>query len=126
MPRRPLAVAFAVIGLIVAVAAAPAPAAPKNADAAACSSPTLTGPSAVSAGDTYAIDGCGFAPGSLVPIEVTESGGCCIAYNLLADASGRFTVTRSATSAGYYRVRASGQRRNGRWIVLAEWSFSAS
>jgi hypothetical protein len=86
----------------------------------------LTGPGAVSVGASYTIEGCGFAPGSLVPLEVTEGGGCCIAYNLLADAFGRFTVTRSANSAGYYRVRAAGQRRNGRWVVVAEWSFNAS
>jgi hypothetical protein len=126
MPRRALAVLFAVVGLIVAVAAASAAAASPRASVGACTSPTLTGPVAVSAGQTYTIKGCGFRAGSLVPLEITESGGCCIAYNVATDASGRLTVTRSANGAGYYRVRASGQRRNGRWIVMAEWAFNAS
>jgi hypothetical protein len=126
MPRRALAVLFAVVGLIAAVAAAPAPAAPPHASVGACSSPTLTGPGAVSAGVTYTIEGCGFGAGSLVPLEFTEGGGCCIAYNIGADASGRFSVTRTAWSTGYYRVRAAAQRRNGRWVTVAQWSFSAS
>ena len=78
------------------------------------------------AGDSYTVDGCGFEPGSLVPIEVTEGGGCCMAFNVYADESGRFSLTRAANASGYYRVRASGQHRTGRWIVVAEWSTMVS
>lgn len=126
MLRRPLSVLLAVVVLMAAVSAVSASAAPPHADSSACSSPTLSGPGSVSVGNSYTLEGCGFKPNSLVPIEVTESGGCCIAYNVLTDSSGRLTVVRSANSSGYYRVRASGQRRNGRWIVVAEWSAMAS
>jgi hypothetical protein len=91
----------------------------------ACSSPTLTGPAQARVGETYTVNGCGFAPGSLVPLEVTEAGGCCLALNKVADAEGRFSYTSNVWGAGTYRVRALSRRNNGRWRVAATWSFQA-
>src|SRR5262245_54785157 len=126
MLRRSTALVLVLAGLAVIAVVAPSAGARPGAPVSDCSSPTLSGPSSVAVGGSYTVTGCGFTPGSLVPVEVTEGGDCCIAYNVGADSSGRITLTRTAYSAGYYRVRASGQRRNGRWIVVAEWSATAS
>jgi hypothetical protein len=91
-----------------------------------CSTPTLTGPSQARVGDAYTVTGCGFAPGSLVPLEVTEAGGCCLALNRVADSSGAFAFTSTAWGAGTYRVRALVRRNASRWRVAATWSFQAS
>jgi hypothetical protein len=91
----------------------------------ACSTPTLTGPSQAQVGDAYTVTGCGFAPGSLVPLEVTEAGGCCLALNRVADSSGAFTFTSTAWGAGFYRTRALVRRNASRWRVAAAWSFQA-
>jgi hypothetical protein len=92
----------------------------------ACSIPTLTGPTQARVGESYTVTGCGFAPGSLVPLEVTEAGGCCLALNMFADENGTFSFTSTAWGAGLYRVRALTQRNGkGRWRVAATWSFQA-
>ena len=93
--------------------------------AGSCLSPTLTGPSSASVGGTYTVTGCGFKPGSLVPIEVTEAGGCCFATNKVADENGRLSYTGNVWASGTYRVRAS-VRFHTRWRVAAAWSFQAS
>jgi hypothetical protein len=89
-----------------------------------CSSPTLSGPTEARVGQTYTVSGCGFSPGSLVPLEITEASGCCSAVNRFADSAGRFTYSGSVWAAGTYRVRAS-VRRSNRWRVAATWSFQA-
>jgi len=109
--------------LCAAVAAVPAVAAKPSAGTTS-SGPTLTGPATAQVGETYTVDGSGFAPGSLVPLEIAEAGGCCIALNLVADASGRISYTGAVYAAGAYRVRAL-VKRNTRWRVGAEWSFTA-
>lgn len=91
-----------------------------------CSTPTLTGPTQAQVGDSYTVSGCGFAPGSLVPLEITEGGGCCMALNKVADASGALSHTGNVSTAGTYRVRALTRRNNGRWRVVSSWSFQAS
>ena len=124
MLRRSLRFIVLVAALAAAVAAVPAGAAPRSA-ATACSTPTLSGPSSVRVGDAYTVSGCGFAPGSMVGIEVTAAGGCCLALNLAADESGRISYSDTAYAAGSYRVRAV-QRVRNRSRVVAEWSFTAS
>ena len=91
-----------------------------------CSTPTLSGPAQARVGETYTVTGCGFAPGSLVPLEITEAGGCCMALNRVADATGAFSYTGNVWAPGTYRVRALARRNNGRWRVVASWSFQAS
>jgi hypothetical protein len=62
----------------------------------------------------------------VVPLEIAEAGGCCIALNMVADAGGRFSYTGDVWAAGTYRVRASVTRNgSGRWRVAASWSFEA-
>ena len=124
MLRRSLRFILLAAALIAAVAAVPAAAAPRG-DVSACSAPTLSGPSAVRVGDAYTVSGCGFAPGSMVGIEVTAAGGCCLALNVAADSAGRISYSDSAYAAGAYRVRAV-QRVRGRSRVVAQWSFTAS
>jgi hypothetical protein len=92
----------------------------------ACSSPTLSGPTQARVGDSYTVTGCGFAPGSLVPLEITEAGGCCLALNKVADANGALSHTGNVSAAGTYRVRALSRGKNGRWRVTASWSFQAT
>lgn len=92
-----------------------------------CSTPTLTGPTQARVGENYTVTGCGFAPGSIVPLEVTEAGGCCLALQQVADANGTFSHTSYVWGAGLYRVRALVKRKgSGRWRVGAAWSFQAS
>lgn len=87
--------------------------------------PTLTGPTVAHVGETYTVNGSGFAPGSLVPLEIAEADGCCIALNLVADESGKFSYTGDVWASGTYRVRVL-VKRNARWRVAAEWSVVAS
>ena len=124
MLRRSLTSLLMLAALAAAVAAAPAAAGPRT-TAAACSSPTLTGPSSVRVGDGYTVSGCGFAPGSMVGLEVVSGGGCCLAMQVAADDSGRLAYSDTASSPGTYRVRAT-QRVRNRVRVVAEWSFVAS
>jgi hypothetical protein len=91
-----------------------------------CSSPTLSGPTQARVGDSYTVSGCGFAAGSLVPLEITEASGCCMALNKVADAGGALSHTGNVSAAGTYRVRALTKGKNGRWRVAASWSFQAS
>jgi hypothetical protein len=123
---------FAVLVAVLAATLVPAAFAARMVEGSArpnpaptCSSPTLTGPTQARVGETYTVNGCGFAPGSLVPLEVTEAGGCCLALNKVADAEGRFSYTSNVWGAGTYRVRALSRRNNGRWRVAATWSFQA-
>ena len=111
------------VSLAAAVVVAPVAGKPPQAGGA-CSSPTLSGPTDAHVGDAYTIQACGFEPGAMVPIELAEANGCCFAFNMVADATGRFTYTGNAWAAGAYRVRAAAQHRgSGRWVVVAEWSF---
>lgn len=92
-----------------------------------CSTPTLSGPSQARVGENYTLTGCGFAPGQLVPLELTEAGGCCLSANRFADANGAFSYTGFVWGSGTYRARATAQRNGkGRWRVVASWSFQAS
>ena len=68
----------------------------------ACSTPTLTGPTQARVGENYTVTGSGFAPGSIVPLEITEAGGCCLALQHVADAA---EASRTpATSAEQARI----------------------
>ena len=91
----------------------------------AVTGPVLTGPTVVSVGENYTVSGSGFEPGTLVPLEIAEAGGCCIALNMFADGSGNFSYTSYVRAAGAYRVSALVQRNGGRWRVAASWSFDA-
>jgi hypothetical protein len=111
---------MAALGAVVAVA----PATAGKPSGTTSSGPKLTGPAVAYVGETYTIDGTGFAPGSLVPLEIAEANGCCIALNLVADEAGRISYTGEVYAAGAYRTRALAKSRN-RWRVAAEWSFTA-
>jgi hypothetical protein len=87
--------------------------------------PRLTGPAGVHVGENYTVRGSGFEPGSLVPLEIGEADGCCIALNMVADGSGNFAYTGYVRALGAYGVRAFAQRNGGRWRVAATWSFDA-
>jgi hypothetical protein len=77
-------------------------------------------------GDQYTVTGSGFFPGSLVPLEIAEADGCCIALNMVADAYGAFAYTGEVWAPGTYRVRAAVPRNgSGRWRIAASWSFEA-
>src|SRR5262245_62115527 len=83
-----------------------------------CPSPTRTGPALARVGENYTISGCGFAPGSIVPLELTEADGCCLGLQQVADANGRFAQTSYVWGPGLYRTRAM-VKRNNRWRVVA-------
>jgi len=125
MTRRlfPLLLVAAVFA--AAMVAGPAMARKPAASSEACSTPTLSGPASVAVGASYTIDGCGFAPNTMVPIEITAADGCCMAMNMVSDSTGRFTYHGEADRAGGYRIRAA-VLRHDRWVVAAEWSFTAS
>lgn len=120
MRRRHVLTAAMVVALL---AAQPAGAKPSYSYSAG---PALSGPVAAKVGDRYTIVGSGFAPGSLVPLEVAEADGCCIALNMVADTSGSFSYASDVWAPGTYQVRASAPRNgSGRWRVAASWSFEA-
>src|SRR5687768_3639751 len=100
-------------------------AAPAAARSPATVTTALSGPVTARVGDTYTINGAGFSPGTVVPLEIAEANGCCIALNMVADAWGAFAYTGEVYAAGTYRVRAMSQRNGGRWRVAASWSFEA-
>jgi hypothetical protein len=90
------------------------------------SGPALTGPTVAHVGDAYTIDGSGFAPLSLVPLEIAEANGCCMALNMVADEYGRFSYRGDVWAPGTYTVRAWMPRNgNGRWHLAASWTFEA-
>ena len=70
------------------------PAAVSWAKTSSAAGPALTGPSGVQVGETYTVHGSGFAPGSWVPLEITEAGGCCLAVGMVADEDGRVSFFR--------------------------------
>jgi hypothetical protein len=61
----------------------------------------------------------------MVPLEIAEADGCCIALNLVADSLGTFSYSGEVWAPGTYRVRALVPRNGGRWRVAASWSFEA-
>ena len=125
MLKHRLPLMFVLAALTAAAVAAPVSAG-KPSNSVACSTPTLTGPVAPQVGGNYTIEGCGFPPGALVPLEISEADGCCMALNAVADSSGRFSYTSRVWAPGHYRARASTRHRSGnRWVVVAEWSFEA-
>ena len=118
MRRRHLFTAAMVVALLVA---APAGAKPSHS-----AGPALSGPVAATVGDQYTVAGSGFAPGGLVPLEIAEADGCCIALNMVADRYGAFAYTGEVWAPGTYRVRAAVPRKgSGRWRIAASWSFDA-
>ena len=124
MPTRQISLMLVTVALAAAIVATPAAA--DKPSRGPCSGPTLSGPGSGGVGGVYTITGCGFNPGALVPLEVAEADGCCLAQHVIADTSGAFTVSRDVWAPGTYRVRASSQRRGGdRWRTVAEWSFQA-
>ena len=110
----------AATALTGAVATAPVAARPHETTDA-----ILSGPATARVGETYTVSGSGFSPGALVPLEIGEADGCCIALNMIADAWGTFAYTGDVWAPGTYRVRAMTQRNGGRWRVAASWSFEA-
>lgn len=111
-------------GLAIAVAAPPAAGARSNSEP--CSSPTLTGPAAAQVGERYTVSGCGFARWSLVPLNIAEAEGCCMALNMFADEYGRFSYTGDVWAQGTYGVMAWAPRNgSGRWNLAASWTFEA-
>jgi hypothetical protein len=121
--RRYFSLVLIAAALSAVVATAPASAAKPSGGTS--TGPTLTGPTVAHVGETYTVNGSGFAPGSLVPLEIAEADGCCIALNLVADEYGKFSYTSDVWAPGTYRVRVL-VKRNARWRVAAEWSFVAS
>ena len=125
MLSRPLAMLMLAGALAAVSVPATASARPPHQAAGACSSPTLSGPASAAVGDAYTITGCGFVPRSMVSLELTEGGGCCLAQQVYTGEDGRFTFTGTVSTTGTYRLRASELRRRG-WTVVAVWSFQAS
>jgi hypothetical protein len=125
--RLALLVGVLAAALVPAAFARPVADPARAGDTEPCSTPTLSGPSQARVGESYTITGCGFAPGRLVPLELMEAGGCCLALNRFADANGNLSFTGVVWGEGLYRARASAQRNGkGRWRVVASWSFQAS
>ena len=126
MVRRPLASLLVAAGLILlSIAATPAWARPATTSDTGCASPMLSGPASAVVGESYTVTGCGFAPRSMVALEIGEAGGCCLAQQVYVGDDGRFTYTGSVWASGGYRIRASVPRRKG-WTVVATWSFAAA
>lgn len=122
MPRRRLSMVVTAVVLTTFVLSAAA----AGARSRSTTGLTLTGPDAAHVGELYTVNGAGFVPGSLVPLEIAEADGCCLAVNMVADEYGRFAYTGEVWATGMYRVRASVPRNgNGRWRVVASWSFEA-
>jgi len=122
MSRIPLSRLVLLAGLLtLVVAVAPALAAKKPQD------PTLTAPALKGAatGSSYTLTGSGFQPGQLVLLNVAEANGCCLALNVVADASGTFTYSGSIWAPGTYSVRAAVLDRQ-QWRFVADWSYQAS
>jgi hypothetical protein len=118
-----IVVAAAALGVVVSAASLAGARTSTTPD----STPTLSGPTTASVGGTYTVTGSGFVPGSLVPLEIAEANGCCIALNRFADASGNFSYTGDVYAPGSYQVRAWVPRNSsGRWRLAASWSFEAS
>jgi hypothetical protein len=109
-----LAAALLVVAATPAIAAKPG----------SSTGPTLTGPTVAHVGETYTVNGSGFVPGSIIPLEIMEADGCCMALNLVADDYGKISYTDDVWAPGAYRIRALVKRSN-RWRVAAEWSFQA-
>ena len=124
MPRRSL-IGITVLATLLGVALSGPATAAKRAGGGGTAGPALTGPTTAWVGETYTVRGSGFAPGSLVPLEIAEADGCCIALNLVADGDGGFSYTGEVWAPGSYRVRALSQRNGGRWRVAASWSSEA-
>jgi hypothetical protein len=120
MRTRRLISLIAAAALTGVVAAAPAAARPPASAAA-----VLSGPVTAQVGATYTVSGAGFTPGAVVPLEIGEADGCCIALNMIADGWGAFAYAGDVWAPGTYRVRAMTQRNGGRWKVAAYWSFEA-
>jgi hypothetical protein len=121
MPGRRLCLVVGVVALAALAASGPAAARPSS-----MAGPLLTGPLVAHVGDFYTITGSGFAPGSVVPLEIAEADGCCIALNMVADDHGGFSYTGAVWAPGAYRVRALVPRNgSGRWRIVASWAFEA-
>jgi len=120
------ALKLAVVAALVASIGATTPTAGKGPrPRAACSEPTLTGPSVVAVEDTYSIAGCGFEPGQIVPFVGGEANGCCWSVNMVADANGVFSYEGWAWGSGTYTFKALESTRNS-YRAAATWSFEAS
>ena len=118
MRRRHVFTAAMAVALLVAP--------PAGAKPSYSAGPALSGPPVSWVGDQYTVAGSGFAAGSVVPLEIAEADGCCIALNMVADAYGGFSYTSEVWAPGTYRVRASVPRNgSGRWRIAASWSFEA-
>ena len=83
---------------------------------------TVTPATVAAWGGTYVVTGSGFNAGQTVHFSVSEPG-CCIAFNVAADATGNVSFSRTAGFPGTYKVDA--YQWNGRKSVLmATVSFS--
>jgi hypothetical protein len=123
MFKRHFSMVLSIAVLVAVVAAVPATAA-KPGSGSTSSGPTLTGPAVAYVGESYNIVGSGFAPGAIVPLEIAEAGGCCLALNQVADAYGKIYYTGDVYAPGTYRVRALSQSHS-RWRVAASVTFEA-
>ena len=73
-------------------------------------------------GTQYTITRSRFFPNQMVAFSVADPG-CCIAFNLWADASGNVSFNRSTGDVGTYKINASQLDRN-KYILMATISFS--
>jgi hypothetical protein len=122
MSRRHFSMVLSIAVLVAVVAAVPATAGKPGASTS--SGATLSGPTVAYVGESYNVVGSGFAPGAIVPLEIGEAGGCCIALNQVADAYGKIYYTGDVYAPGTYRVRALSQSHS-RWRVAASLTFEA-
>jgi hypothetical protein len=86
------------------------------------SSATLTvTPDPVAAGGaTYSVSGGGYGAGAMVAVNMATPG-CCMAFNVLADSSGRISFEATTSGAGTYYVKTY---RYGTTTLLASTSFT--
>ena len=61
-------------------------------------------PSVVAVGGSFTVSGSGYPAGRLVAVAWANPG-CCVSFNVLADASGNISFTRTAGFAGTHAIR---------------------
>ena len=71
-------------------------------------------------GATYAVSGGGYGAGAMVAVNMATPG-CCMAFNVLADSSGRISFEATTAGAGTYYVKTY---RYGTTTLLASTSFT--
>ena len=127
MGRWQIVVLLLAVALLAAIAATPALAAKggngggkgggKGGGGNHTSTASLSvSPDPVSAwGAVYSVTGSGFKPGKPVSINTADPG-CCLAFDVWPDDSGKISFSRTAGAPGTYKIEA--YQQSGRKMVL--------